>query len=140
MVIKEIDMANLCRKVIMKPTNLNTITKRTFWKTSEIEINVHIKSIGRTGVIFSHNNIACSINKLTLGNNSTEIIPSDNVGMSFHMSLDKYPQHIDKLQYLKDKMRKDEPIRICMETHMMGRPTIGFTLSPHYLKNIYYDY
>ncbi len=97
----------------------STINKRFFWKTHKFTANVYIRNVGKTGVLFTHDNIV----------NAT-----DNVANSFNLSLSKY--NYDK-NFFIDKMNKGVPIMIDVETHVVGRPTKGFTIGPRYLTKIH---
>ena len=122
-------MSKLCRNVIMKPTNLNAIANRTFWKISEIEMIGYVKSVGKHGYIFQHDNVVFSVDK------SINRCVSYNVVNSFSVSLNKYG--IEDKNYLITKMKNQEPIYIVVETHMFGRPSQGFINNPHYIKKIH---
>ena len=111
----------------------STINKRFFWKTHKFTANVYIRNVGKTGVLFTHDNIGCSLTKFVIGDDNI-VNATDNVANSFNLSLSKY--NYDK-NFFIDKMNKGVPIMIDVETHVVGRPTKGFTIGPRYLTKIH---
>ena len=118
---------------LLKTPFLGNFQKRFFWKISEKRVNVFIKGIGKTGTIFTHNNISCSLSNFITETGESDL-PSGTVVNSFNLSCDKYPD-LD-IDLLEKYMNENKRVQISMETHMIGSPTKGFTLHPRYLTKI----
>jgi len=108
------------------PKTLIYIPKRNFWKIEEQAMSVHVRGIGKRGLIFSHHDVMCSVNKFG--------VDSEDVTNSFHLSLEKYC--VNDYAYFRKCMENDEKIVIKMERHLVGVPWIGHTCFPYYLKGI----
>ena len=103
--------------------NLFNIPKRNFWKIEEHALSVHVRGIGKKGILFSHHNVICTIDNEEINCNEMN---------SFHISLDKHS--VNDYFYFRKCMDSGEKIVIKIEKHMVGVPWLGNNFCPLYVK------
>lgn len=102
---------------------------RNFWKCSDEDMFVKVRSVGKCGFIFTHDNAVVSMSAfMTNGGDLTSDV--QNV---FNISLTK---HNINPELLKEAMKTNKTLQIRVQQHLLGFPTKGNTLDPYYIVEI----
>lgn len=101
---------------------------RNFWKCSDETMNVKVRSVGKYGYIFTHDNALVSMTSFMTNGDMTA--DSQNV---FNVSLTK---HNINPEIFKEAMRTNKMLQIRLQQHVIGMPTNGNICDPYYVEEV----